>query len=107
MITPKLEFEKKTLEKRYSKKCDYCQKDGVTNVVCIYSSNRDIHKLFCFDIYKVRKIAFWICEDCFEKLHPILEEIEADGWSQLDWDSGEFEGLDEEIEEQKNDGLGT
>jgi Fe-S oxidoreductase len=98
-VTPKLEFVKvkpitKTSHLRY---CSYCQREQnkTEDFFKVISSNIEIFKFF--HQYKLGSArCFFLCSECFQKLHQTLEEIEEEGYEVLDPDSDEFKDLDED-----------
>jgi uncharacterized protein with PIN domain len=80
MINSKLEYYK--IKPRWRKDCEYCQKPSEDFYV-VNSSNEKI-----FQFFNRSKLGtanqFYLCPQCFEKLHDLLEEIESENWVQLE-----------------------
>jgi len=71
----------------------------------IRTVNSKIFELFGQELINSTPRYFPLCPQCFDKLKDLLEEIESDGWIELD--ENEFPDLDEEIEKYPENGLGT
>lgn len=101
-ITPKLHYEK--VKARFPRNCEYCGKEFL-DLYVVNSPNQDIFKFFNRPKFRAGQ-NFYLCPECWDKLHGLLEDIESDGWTVLDPDSEEFKGLDEEVQNEDEDGSG-
>jgi len=99
-IAPKLKYYKyKYKMSKYPRNCDYCQKE-LKDFIVIISSNLKIFEIF--NRSRTGPNSFYLCPECFEKLHDILEECEKENWIVLD--ENEFEFTEEDLEGE--DGTG-
>jgi len=92
MITKKLKYypfenkEKIVLHRTYFriKNCISCGKE-ITIGIVVESFDEKI-----LDIFNIDKLArgschyLYFCNDCFDEIHPKLEEIESEGWYVLE-----------------------
>jgi hypothetical protein len=102
-VTPKLEFVK-VKPIRLHRLCDYCQ-GKFEEFIVVISQNEEIFKFFHRPKFGSPN-KFFLCPECFGKLHSLLEEIESEDWETLDPDSEEFKDLDAEVALNDEDGVG-
>lgn len=105
-MNPKLEYNKVKPIKFY-RNCIYCQRCQRESeyFFVVVSPNARI-----FEFFNISKLGgannFYLCSECFEKLHSLLEEIESEDWETLDPDSEEFKDLDAEVALNDENGSG-
>jgi hypothetical protein len=80
-----------------SKSCEYCFKEFPEGFefVQVMTGNHEVLEIFGKQSTKMKSSyqGHWIhlCPDCFNKLHDLMEDCEAEGWVQLE---------DEEVDEK-------
>lgn len=101
MISQKLNYERvKPIPDSHShstRYCAYCQREQKDEeFYAVLSSNIEIFRFFQRPRHGNSQ-SFFLCPECFEKLHDLSSDIESEGWTVLDPDSEEFKDLDSEL----------
>jgi hypothetical protein len=107
----KLDYVKvRTTPHKVVRKCSYCQRpqEVTEDFFIIKTINSKIFELFGQERFLGNPTPkyFPLCPECFEKLKELLEDLESEGWEELDESSEEFKDLDEELRKYPEDGTG-
>jgi len=108
-ISSKLQYCKENTDHRKCKfypTCRYCSRDLADlkkDFYVVKSNNRKIVSVFGLAVRTGNHpLTIYLCEECFLKLHELLEDIESEDWYVLD--ENEFPDLDNELEEENGSG---
>ena len=112
-ISSKLQYYKENTDNRKCKfyhTCRYCSRDLADlkkDFYVVKSNNRKIVSVFGLAVMTGnRPLTIYLCEECFLKLHSLMEDCESEGWTTLNEDDPEFAGLDEEVRTSQEIGSG-